>query len=194
MPPGGSDTGPAAVEPFSLPFLGTRWVDRGPGYWVRRGLLTMGGLLFLAVVAALGTAFYLGFASLFPARARVVLHVVEAVAAAAALIAGWVAQRRKNDVAVTPEEVLAARSRASRAGARAYGNQGLAVLLSPVLPALAAYVLGGLLAGVLVRETPRELGARLDYERRVAAASRGAERKAHRANERRAPRNGPTWR
>ncbi|CAG6394300.1 hypothetical protein NMG29_18765 [Streptomyces cocklensis] len=194
MPPAGSDPALPAVEPFPLPFLGTSWVHRGFRYGVRRGLLVLTSLLFVAVVGATGTALYLGFVSLFPPGARVAVHAVEGAAALAALVAGWVRQRPVNRVPVTPEQVAESRRRAGRAAARSYGNQGFAVLMTPVLPALAAYLLGGFLAALLVRETPREIGARQDYERRVAEASRQQERQVHRDNARRAPRNGPTRR
>lgn len=137
---------------------------------------------------------YLGFVSLFPDRVRIVLHVVEGAAAPAALATGWVRQHPVNRTPVAPEQVAASRKRAGRAAAKAYGNQGLAVLMAPVLPAIAAYLLGSFLAALFVRETPREIGARQDYERRLAGASRAAEREVSRANERRAPRNGPSWR
>lgn len=194
MPRAGSDTGGSAgdaVEPFSLPFLGTSWLHRGFGYGVRRGLLSLCTLLFVALVGALGTALYAGFVSVFPARVRVVIHVLEAAAAAVALVVGWVRQRGTMGVAVTPQEVAANRSSVRRAGAGGYGNRGFAVLLSPVFPALAAYILGRSLAAVFVRETPREIGARADYERRLAAAGVTPDRRARR---RPAPRNGPSRR
>ncbi|MFG1812009.1 hypothetical protein [Streptomyces sp. NPDC049040] len=190
MPPAGSEDAAAGVEPFSLPFLGTSWVDRGFRYGVRRGLLVLTSLLFVAVVGAIGTALYLGFVSLFPPGARIALHAVEGAGALAALVAGWIRQRPVNRAPVTPEQVAESRGRAGRAAARSYGNQGLAVLMAPVLPALAAYLLGGFLAALFVRETPREIGARQDYERRLAEASR----QVRRADRQRAPRNGPTWR
>lgn len=204
MPPAGSDPGGtagsggagagAAVEPFRLPYLGTTWLDRGSGYRLRRGLLVLVALLFVAVVGGAGVALYLGFASLFPPRARVLLHVLEGAAAAVSLVAGWVRQRPVNRVPVTPEQVADRRRAAGRRAARGYGSQGLAVLCSPVLPALAAYLLGAVLSAAFVRVTPRELGARQDYERRLAAADHEAAGRARRAKERRAPRNGPSWR
>jgi hypothetical protein len=194
MPPAGSDPGVPAVEPFPLPFLGTSWLHRGFGYGVRRGLIVLGSLLFVAVVGFVAVALYLGFVSLFPPRARIVIHVLEGAAAVVALVVGWVRQRPVNRVPVTPEQVAESRHRAARTGARAYGNQGLAILLAPVMPALAARVLGSVLAALFVRETPRETGARQDYERRLAEAGHGAVRQVRRGNERRAPRNGPSRR
>ncbi|WP_333771047.1 hypothetical protein [Streptomyces sp. IBSBF 2435] len=199
MPPAGSEPGHgpggAAVEPFALPVLGTSWLDRGFGYGVRRGVLALCTLLFVALVGATGTALYLGFVSVLPAGARVVVHVLEGAAAVVALAAGWVGQRRAGTVAVSSEEAAAGRRAAGGSAARGFGNRGLAVLLSPVLPALVAYILGRSLAAVLVRETPREIGARLDYERRLAAAGGGGGVTPDRpARPRPAPRNGPSWR
>lgn len=42
-------------EPRSVPWFGTRWVNRGVGYWVRRVLIS---LFFLAVVALTGGMTY----------------------------------------------------------------------------------------------------------------------------------------
>jgi hypothetical protein len=46
-----------AVQPESVRGLGLTWVDRGPGYWVRRMLLTLLWLLIFAFAAALSATF-----------------------------------------------------------------------------------------------------------------------------------------
>lgn len=190
----GPDRPPGAVEPAPLPTLGTTWVERGGRYWVRRCRFALRAAPFALLGSFAAVAVYAGVASLVPSAVRPAVHIAEGAAALAALTAGWVRQRRANRVPVTPEAAWANRRRAARTAAGAYGKQGLAILMAPVLPAVMAYVLGLLLGAVFVRVTAAELGAREDYERRLAAAEQDATREARLARTRRAPRNGPSWR
>jgi zinc transporter ZupT len=48
---------PKAVQPEPVRGLGLTWVDRGPGYWMRRMLLTLLWLLIFAFATALSAAF-----------------------------------------------------------------------------------------------------------------------------------------
>lgn len=182
------------MRPVSLPLLGVTWVDRGFGYRVRRALLGVCVVGYFAVATAIGTLLYLGFVSSFPAPARVVLHVLEGAAAAVALVTGWRRQRREGRTPVDPARIPEQRERARKVREGSMGAAGFLALLSPAVPALAALGLGAALAAAVAPATPRELGARADYERRLAEAEGEAARESHRANARKAPRNGPSWR
>lgn len=179
-----------AVLPVSLPLLGVTWVDRGFGYLARRSLLGVCVVGYFAAATAIGTVLYLGFVSSFPAPARVALHVLEGVAAVVALVAGWRRQRRDGRTPVDPASVAEQQARTRRVREGGMGAAGFLALLAPAVPALAALGLGAAVAAAVAHETPRELGARADYERRLTEAAH----EAHRADVRRAPRNGPSWR
>ncbi|WUH90781.1 hypothetical protein OG900_12190 [Streptomyces sp. NBC_00433] len=178
------------VEPFALPILGTTWVDRGSRYWTRRSWLFLRSVPFVALGSFGLGAFYAAFVSFIPQPARTVVHIVEGAAAVAALGVGWVRERRVRDVPVMPEEIPG-QLRRSRANAERGRNMGaLVMVFAPVAPGLIAYLLGVWLASVFVRVTRRELGARLDYDRRLAAATAAQVSLAKPP----APRNGPTRR
>jgi hypothetical protein len=108
---------------------------------------------------------YAGFREILPSTVRVVWDAAQAVAAAVAVVWGWVKQRRGHREALlhppTPEQSRQARrDHAGRVPGRIGLGRLLVILLAPVMPAYAAYLTGWLLAWTTVREYPSEVGAR----------------------------------
>ncbi|MEV0279104.1 hypothetical protein AB0I22_22340 [Streptomyces sp. NPDC050610] len=168
-----------AVEPEPVPLWGTTWVARGAGYWLRRVAVGLLHLVLMAFAAAVAGAFYEGFVSAFgfSASFRRGLGVVQAVLAVGGLAYGFVRHRRKPAAPPpTPKDAWAARRRGGRRGSGALNSRWLLVVAVPVLPAVVAFGVGEVASATFVRFTPAEVGARLDYERRVREA--GAEEAA----------------
>ncbi|MEV5068434.1 hypothetical protein AB0K94_46115, partial [Streptomyces sp. NPDC053794] len=116
-----------------------------------------------------------GFRAVWPPAGRPAAAWVQAAAAAVALVWGFVKQRRAHRAALldppTPKQAWAdKRDRAGRAPGRVALGRGLVLIAAPVLPAVAAYVVGQLLAWTTVREYPSEVGARRWMERQVSTA------------------------
>jgi 4-amino-4-deoxy-L-arabinose transferase-like glycosyltransferase len=149
----------------SLPKLGTTWYRRGALYWLSRARTTVFLLLVMAFVCFFSLSLYQGFRSEMPATARTVCDGLQVAASGAALIWGWVTQRRSHRAALrhppTPAETRAAkRDHDTRAPGRIAAGRGLVLLAAPVMPAFAAYITGWLTAWLTVREYPSEVGAR----------------------------------
>jgi hypothetical protein len=159
-----------ALDIPSLPKLGKTWYRRGPLYWLSRARTTVFLLLVMAMVCFMAVSLYEGFRSEIPATARTVCDGVQVAASAAALVWGWVKQRRSHREALlnppTPEQTRQAkRDHNRRAPGRAAAGRGLVILAAPVMPAFAAYIVGWLTAWLTVREYPSEVGARRWLER-----------------------------
>ncbi|MFI1926991.1 MULTISPECIES: hypothetical protein [unclassified Streptomyces] len=164
---------PASSEPAeamtvqipALPKLGRTWYRRGPLYWLCRARTTVFLLLVMAAVCFMAVSLYEGFRSEMPPTVRVICDGVQVAVSCAALVLGWVKQRRGHHEGLlnppTPEQTRQAkRDHNSRAPGRAAAGRGLALLAAPVLPAFAAYLVGWLTAWLTVREYPSEVGAR----------------------------------
>ncbi|MFC9928057.1 hypothetical protein [Streptomyces sp. NPDC127190] len=171
MTPHRTSTPPAApVTVPALPGLGTTWYRRGARYWLRRAggaVLLLTALAFFCYVAL---RLYLGVPrSDLPPRVRRAWDAVQAVASCAALVHGWVGQRRalrrQRLDPPAPGEVRAAK-RAATGRAGNWSRAGVVPLLlaAPVLPAFAAWCAGRLLAALAVRAYPSEIGARRQLE------------------------------
>ncbi|MFD9396314.1 hypothetical protein ACFWBB_37940 [Streptomyces sp. NPDC060000] len=149
----------------ALPKLGRTWYRRGPLYWLCRARTTVFLLLVMATVCFMAIGLYEGFRSEMPPIVRTICDGVQVAASCAALVWGWVKQRRSHHEGLlnppTPEQTLRAkRDHNSRAPGRAAAGRGLAFLAAPVMPAFAAYLVGWLTAWLTVREYPSEVGAR----------------------------------
>lgn len=183
------------VRPYPLRILGTAWVDRGPGYWARRALLGLVGLFLHGGVCALYGALSWAFVlHPLPRPWRAACTAVLGLAALAALGLGFARQWRVRAVPVDRDGLRRIRLRAEEGAARGQALSWLFALVPPVSLALCAYGLGQIAAVLPLRQTPAEIGARQDYERRLAAARAEERREVRRAEQRRAPRNGPSWR
>ncbi|WP_225101605.1 hypothetical protein [Streptomyces sp. CoH27] len=150
----------------SLPGLGTTWYERGARYWLRRAFST----LFLLAVPAFFCYIALRLCqgaprSDMPPGVRRVWDVTMVIASCATFARGWVGQRRALRRQLldppTPDAFLAAK-RAEAGRARYWSRACLIPLLlaAPVLPAVAAWCVGRLLAVLTVRAYPSEVGAR----------------------------------
>lgn len=157
----------ASSEPAipSLPRVGTTWYRRGAPYWLRRAGTTLFFFLFMLAYCAFALGLFEGVRDLLPTALHTPANVFEAVLALGAVVLGWTSQRRGHHEALrnppTPEEARAAK-RAHNRRAPGILALGRAVLLvaAPVMPAVAAYLVGWLTAWTLVREYPSEVGAR----------------------------------
>ncbi|MFI5796486.1 hypothetical protein [Streptomyces sp. NPDC051677] len=161
-----------AVDIPSLPKLGTTWHRRGALYWLCRARTTVFLLVVMALVSFFALSLYQGFTSEWSPTARTVANRVQVAASCAALVWGWIKQRRGHHEALlnppTPEQTRQAkRDHNRRAPGRAAAGRGLVLLAAPVMPAFAAYIVGWLTAWLTVREYPSEVGARrwLELER-----------------------------
>lgn len=149
----------------ALPKLGTSWYERGARYWLSRTRTTLGQLLTLAILVFFCFGAYWGFVRGLPSTARLVLDSIQAVASLAALVWGWIRQRRDHREALldppTPEETWAAKRAHNRRAPRfALSSRALVLLAVPLLPAVATYYAGWITAWLTVREYPSEVGAR----------------------------------
>jgi hypothetical protein len=154
----------------ALPKLGTTWYKRGALYWLCRARTTVFVITVMTMFCFVSLRLYQGFRSEMPPTVRVVCDVAQAVASCAALVWGWVKQRRSHREALldppTPQQTWVAKRdhnrRAGRAsGSGAVGGRALLALAAPVMPAFVAYLVGWLTAWLTVREYPSEVGARL---------------------------------
>ncbi|WSQ10003.1 hypothetical protein OG604_20795 [Streptomyces sp. NBC_01231] len=163
---------PALAAPVNipaLPKLGRTWYKRGALYWLSRARTTVFLLLVMAMLCFVSLSLYRGFRSEMPPAVRAVCDGAQVVASCAALVWGWVKQRRSHREALldppSPQQTWVAKRdhnrRAGRsAGWGAAGGRVLLALVAPVMPAFAAYLVGWLTAWGTVREYPSEVGAR----------------------------------
>jgi hypothetical protein len=187
--------GAVDVRPYPLRILGTTWLDRGPRYWARRALLALAGLLVYGGVCVLYGALSWAFVlHPLPRPWRPAGTAVLGAAALAALGLGFARQWRIRAVPVDRDGLRRIRLRGREGAERGQALSWLLALVPPVSLALCAYGLGQIAAVLPLRRTPAELGARQDYERRLAAAREEERREVRRAGQRGAPRNGPSWR
>ncbi|MFF7335115.1 hypothetical protein [Streptomyces sp. NPDC008150] len=148
-----------------LPRLGTTWYDRGPRYWLRR---VWSGVVLVLVVAAFcffAVELYRGFTEQWPSALRTAWNTVQVVGGCGALVWGWVKQRREHrremlDPPAPARARLVRRRQARRNVALVFALRGVVLLAAPVMPAVAAYVVGWSAAWLTVREYPAEAGAR----------------------------------
>ncbi|MGW4563174.1 hypothetical protein ACWEN3_12430 [Streptomyces sp. NPDC004561] len=163
-----SSEGAASTAPVRIPAvqgLGTTWYERGPRYWLRRAL---GALLWFAVVAFccyLALVLYGSFRGDLPPAVRTVWDWAQVAGAVVALVWGWRTQRRDHRRKLldppTPDEFRAAkRDEVRRSVWLTLAGRVLWLVAAPVLPALAAGLVGWVLAAFTVREYPSEVGAR----------------------------------
>jgi hypothetical protein len=163
-----SDRRPRVATPADipkLPRLGRSWYGRGVGYWARRVRRGVFVVVVMAGLCAAAVELYLGFRTVVPRSAWPACDVAEAVLAAAGAVWGWIAGRRtlarQRREAVDPAEAMARhqdnRRRIWRTPLAAPVILGV---LSPVMPALAAWGTAWLCAGLATRELPVEITAR----------------------------------
>ncbi|MDV9173746.1 hypothetical protein R6V09_27040 [Streptomyces sp. W16] len=159
----------APVEIPKLPKLGRTWYKRGALYWLCRTRTTLFLLVLMAGISFFSLALYSGFRDEMPPTVRTVCDCVQVVAACAALVWGWIKQRRGHRQALldppSPKQTWIAKRDHNRqagrsAGFGAAGGRVLIALAAPVMPAFAAYLVGWLAAWTTVREYPSEVGAR----------------------------------
>ncbi|OIJ87817.1 hypothetical protein BIV25_38005 [Streptomyces sp. MUSC 14] len=149
----------------ALQGLGTSWYERGTRYWLRRVFMALFLLAVMAFCCFMALAFYDGFRSVLPSAVRTVWDWAQAVASCVAVVWGWLVQRRAlNKQLLDPPTPNEFRNRKSGEVRRSTGlaivGRGLVVLAAPVLPALAAFAVGWIVAMLTVREYPSEVGAR----------------------------------
>ncbi|MEV6052852.1 hypothetical protein [Streptomyces sp. NPDC052107] len=149
----------------ALPGLGTTWYRRGPRYWLRRCWTAFGLLLASALLVFFAVSVYRGFTSEWSATARTVSDWVQVAGACVGVVWGWLRQRRDHrrrllDPPSPAESLAARRGQRSRAPGRVALGRGLALVLAPVLPMVAAWCVGWFAGHVTVREYPSEVGAR----------------------------------
>jgi 4-amino-4-deoxy-L-arabinose transferase-like glycosyltransferase len=157
------------VEIPKLPKLGRTWYKRGTLYWLCRTRTTLFLLILMTGISFFSLALYSGFRDEMPPTVRTVCDGVQVVAACAALVWGWIKQRRSHRKALldppSPKQTWIAKRDHNRqagksAGFGAAGGRVLIALAAPVMPAFAAYLVGWLAAWTTVREYPSEVGAR----------------------------------
>jgi len=149
----------------ALPKLGRTWYRRGALYWLCRVRTAVYFAFVIAMVGFFALSLYAGFRDVLPSTARDAWDVAQVVASCAALVWGWVTQRRGHREALldppSPGQTLQAkRDHNRRAPGLVALGRGLVILAAPVMPALAAYIAGWLIAWVTVRAYPSEVGAR----------------------------------
>ncbi|MEU5438598.1 hypothetical protein AB0G73_35390 [Streptomyces sp. NPDC020719] len=151
-------------ELVKLPMVGTTWYRRGAGYWLRRISTGCFLLALSALVMFLAVALFQGVIQAFPESWHTAGYVVEAAASVAAAVWGWVFGRRQVKAKLadppTPDQAWTTQRRAKIQGAGAVGGRGLVLLMAPVMPAVIAWWIGAVCAGMFVRELPSEVGAR----------------------------------
>jgi hypothetical protein len=159
----------ASVEIPKLPKLGRTWYERGTLYWLCRVRTTVFLLVFMALYCLFTFGLFQGVRDLLPAGARTAYDWAQVVLCCAALVWGWIKQRRGHRKALldppTPKQTWIAKRDHNRqagksAGFGAAGGRVLIALAAPVMPAFAAYLVGWLAAWTTVREYPSEVGAR----------------------------------
>ncbi|MCD7441355.1 hypothetical protein K4B79_24415 [Streptomyces lincolnensis] len=166
---------PAGIP--TLPKLGTTWYRRGALYWLCRARTTAFLVLVMAMACFVSLSLYQGFRGEMPPAVRTVCDVVQVAGSCVAVVWGWIKQRRGHRAALldppTPEQTWVAKrthnARSGRAAGAQAGGRLLLALAAPVMPALAAYLVGWLAAWLTVREYPSEVGARRWLAQRTAA-------------------------
>ncbi|WP_244189245.1 hypothetical protein [Streptomyces incarnatus] len=149
----------------SLPRLGTTWYERGTRYWLRRARIALGLLVASAILAFFALSLYGGFTSQWSPPARTAADWVQAAGSCVAVVWGWLKQRRDHRAGLleppTPADSLAAMSaHKTRTPGLSVTGRGLALVLAPIMPVVAAWCVGWFLAYATVREYPSEVGAR----------------------------------
>ncbi|WP_234312044.1 hypothetical protein [Streptomyces griseus] len=149
----------------ALKGLGTSWYERGSRYWLRRVLTAVVFLSVMAFCCFVALALYDGFRGVLPSAVRTVWDWAQVAVSCAALVWGWLVQRRAHRGQLlnppTPSEFSSAkRDEARRSTGLAMLGRALVLLAAPVLPALAAFGVGWTVAMLTVREYPSEVGAR----------------------------------
>ncbi|MFI5472203.1 hypothetical protein ACIA6D_18450 [Streptomyces cacaoi] len=149
-----------------LPGLGTSWYGRGARYWAYRVRTAVLVLLVLAFYCYIALRLYLGVPrSDLPPTVRTVWDWTQVAASGAAVVWGWVKQRREHRRKLldppTPRQMWQAKRGASgRAPGLARAGVLPLLIAAPVLPAIAAWGVGWFVAMLTVREYPSEVGAR----------------------------------
>ena len=119
----------------------------------------------MAFLCFMALSFYEGFRTVLPPTARTVWDWAQVAASCVAVVWGWVVQRRDHRKKLldppTPSQSRAARrGQAGRTPGLVALGRGLLLVAAPVLPALAAWLVGWSVAMLTVREYPSEVGAR----------------------------------
>ncbi|MET7483037.1 hypothetical protein [Streptomyces sp. NPDC005538] len=149
----------------ALPKLGKTWYKRGALYWLCRLRTTAFLVILMGAVSFFSISLYTGFVSEWSPTVRLVWNWATGIASCGALVWGWVKQRQEHHEALlnppTPAQAVQAKREHNRqAPGRAFAGRWMVLLLVPVLPAVAAYLVGWLAAWTTVREYPSEVGAR----------------------------------
>ncbi|WLW54177.1 hypothetical protein [Streptomyces sp. YU58] len=163
----------AAVEIPALPGLGTGWYERGARYWARRVATAVFFLAVLAMVCWISLALYAGFISGVSSTVRTAANWVQGAGAVVAAGWGWTRQRRDLRKQLldppTPGQAWDARRNSSgRVPGRVALGRGLVLFLAPVMPMVAAWLVGWTVAMLTVREYPSEVGARRWLQERTS--------------------------
>ena len=173
------------VEIPKLPKLGRTWYERGTLYWLCRARTTVFLLVFMALYCLFTFGLFQGVRDLLPSGARTAYDWAQVVLCCAALVWGWIKQRRGHRQALldppSPKQTWIAKRDHNRqagrsAGFGAAGGRVLIALAAPVMPAFAAYLVGWLAAWTTVREYPSEVGARRALEESRSLAGGGQKR------------------
>ncbi|MFE7116717.1 hypothetical protein ACFU99_15010 [Streptomyces sp. NPDC057654] len=136
------------------------------------------GLLLLGFFVA---GVYLRIVAGLSPTVRLVCHIAQLLACWAFLAWGWKAARRqiqeKRLNPPTPKEAWQRQREDSRRGVSlAIVGRIVALFAMPVLPAVMAYLIGAVCAGVFARELPMEIGARRTLERERPGADKASRR------------------
>jgi 4-amino-4-deoxy-L-arabinose transferase-like glycosyltransferase len=155
----------SAIRIPALPGLGTTWYERGARYWLRRALSAFLWLAVLAFFCYIALRLYQSFRGELPPTVRMVWDWLQVVASCAAVVWGWVVQRRDHRKKLldppTPDQAREAKRRGTgRSTGLAVAGRFLLVIAAPVLPAFAAFCAAWTVAAFTVREYPSEVGAR----------------------------------
>ncbi|MEU9443129.1 hypothetical protein AB0D42_19825 [Streptomyces sp. NPDC048304] len=167
-----SSEGAASPAPVRIPAvqgLGTTWYERGPRYWLRRCLTAVLWLAVLAFCCYIALVLYGSFRTELPSGVRTVWDWAQVVASAGALVWGWQVQRRDHRRKLldppAPDAFRAAkRDQSRRTPGLVLAGRVLWLVAAPVIPALAAWVVGWSVAMLTVHEYPSEVGARRWFE------------------------------
>ncbi|MEU6540913.1 hypothetical protein [Streptomyces sp. NPDC047000] len=160
-----SDSGVPATAIPALPGLGTTWYARGPRYWLRRALGAALWFAVLAFVCYVALRLYGSFRTELPPVVRTVWDGAQAAGSCVALVWGWRVQRRghRAELRQPPSPGWARadkRDATRRSPGLAVAGRALLLVATPVVPALAAWLAGWVVASFTVREYPSEAGAR----------------------------------
>ncbi|MEU1400895.1 hypothetical protein ABZ471_00755 [Streptomyces sp. NPDC005728] len=162
-----SSRGEASAAPAripALPGLGTTWFERGARYWLRRTLGAAAWLAVLAFCCYIALVLYGSFRGALPPALRTVWDWTQVAASGAALVWGWLVQRRDHRRKLldppSPGAFRAAkRDEVRRSVWLTLAGRALWLVAAPVMPALAAWAVGWSAAAFTVRAYPSEVGA-----------------------------------